>query len=984
MLVGEVFARMGLDSRQYEKDLDKLEGKTQKKAMTLGGIFKGAFSFALGMGLMSGFRSLGVAITDFVNTAARTEVLDVAMQSVAKSSGYAISALREQRKSVMELGIAEQEASQILTRFMQAQLDTADAAKIARTAQDAAVIAGTNSSEAALTMTEAIAKLRPELLANYGMTRNLNDIYADYAKTAGKTAAQLSEAEKKQAMLNYILKEGEKIAGTYEASMGAVGKQIGSLPRYWDTLKNAIAKPLALPAISVIVDGITAGLKGAISWAEANKAALQMWGQTAANVAGFIVRGFQFVTRTFAENWGMIRFAATALLTYAVASRAAAGATALFQAISLALNGQLVAKIPLLSFVSTAMGIYKVQMALASAQGIVLTGVLAKVRVALFSVWSALGPVGWAILLLSGLVAGGVALWNRYTQSLQRTASTGMGDFRKAEEGLAASAGDSSKALDDQTKALDDQAKALNKAGKAAQKNLQPFDEINQLQKESAGGSGAGLPDMPTLGDLGGLGPIGGAGVDWGSMLDGLDKALEMPKATFKGFLGWLWKEWTDWVQSWNWVQKLSDWIVDTFYDETTGKWGLQKVWGNWEDWVQSWDWVQKLSDWIVDTFFDAEKGVWSLNKAWETFIVWAGGIWDSVKVKWNMFVEWVKGWDIWTWIGEKWNNFKEWVADMWDGAKDKWENFKTSAGEIWEGIKTSVSEKWNGLKTNASETWSSLKATIGGGWDAIKTKSGSTWDTVKTYVSNRWGDLKTGAASTWGTLKATVRDSWENIKQNTGATWENIRTTVSSKWDNLKTNASTTWSNISSTIQSKWNSLKSSAPGTWENIRSSIVGKWNSLNTSAGTIWNNIKNTISNRLSSIKNLFDFKWSLPRIKLPHFYVTWSFGGYLGKAAEFLGLPGIPRFSVSWYKEGGIFNQPSIIGVGEAGAEAVVPLDRLTELFASALRQVLSEERPAVAGAGGGDITIPIYIGNELLETIIVKAQDRRNTRSNGR
>ncbi|HZK24129.1 MAG TPA: hypothetical protein VFC74_01940, partial [Oscillospiraceae bacterium] len=485
MLVGEVFARMGLDSKQYEKGLGKLEGMTQKKAVTLGSIFKGAFSFALGMGLVSGFKSLGGALTDFVNTAARTEVLDVALKSVAKSSGYAISTLRQQRNAVMELGIAEQEASQILTRFMQAQLDTADAAKLARVAQDAAVISGTNSSQAAEQMTEAIAKQRPMLLAQFGMMAGIEEMYGEYAKTVGKASNQLTQAEKKQAMLNYILAEGDKIAGTYEASMGVVGKQISSLPRYWDTLKNAIAAPLALPAISVIVDGLTNGLKNAIGWAEANKMMLQSMGQTAANVAGYVVSGFQFVTRTFAENWGMIRFAATALLTYAVATRTAAGATALFQAISLALNGQLVAKIPLLGFVSTAMGIYRVQMALASSQGIVLSGALAKVRLALFSVWSALGPIGWAILALSGLVAGGMALWNRYSQSLQKTASTGMGDFRKAEQGLAASAGDSSKALDDQTK-------ALNKAGKAAQKNLQPFDEINQMQKESAGGSGAG------------------------------------------------------------------------------------------------------------------------------------------------------------------------------------------------------------------------------------------------------------------------------------------------------------------------------------------------------------------------------------------------------------------------------------------------------------------------------------------------------------
>ena len=157
---------------------------------------------------MSGFRSLGGAITDFINTAARTEVLDVAMKSVARASGYSTQALQEHRKAVMDLGIAEQEATQILTRFMQAQLDTADAAKLARVAQDAAVISGTNSSQAAEQMTEAIAKQRPELLSAFGMTRNMNEIYKDYAGTVGKTAAQLSEAEKEAGHVELYLSRG--------------------------------------------------------------------------------------------------------------------------------------------------------------------------------------------------------------------------------------------------------------------------------------------------------------------------------------------------------------------------------------------------------------------------------------------------------------------------------------------------------------------------------------------------------------------------------------------------------------------------------------------------------------------------------------------------------------------------------------------------------------------------------------------------------
>jgi len=68
MLVGEVFARMGLDSKQYEKDLSRLEGVTRRKATTLGDIFKNAFSVAFGIGVFEavkrGFQTIaGTAIS---------------------------------------------------------------------------------------------------------------------------------------------------------------------------------------------------------------------------------------------------------------------------------------------------------------------------------------------------------------------------------------------------------------------------------------------------------------------------------------------------------------------------------------------------------------------------------------------------------------------------------------------------------------------------------------------------------------------------------------------------------------------------------------------------------------------------------------------------------------------------------------------------------------------------------------------------------
>lgn len=231
----------------------------------------------------------GLAAKSFLQTAARTETLNVAMEAVARANGIAIETVKEHKKAVMEMGIAEQEATQITTRFLQAQLDTADAAKVARVAQDAAVIANMNSSEAAERMVEAIAKLNPELLDVFGFTRNLNDIYADYSATVGKTAQQLSEHEKRQAILNYILQEGTKIAGTYEASMTTAGKQIGSLSRHWQTFQNALATPF-LPALAKAVEGVTNALVSATAWLENNRATLEAWGQTLADIIGFFFR----------------------------------------------------------------------------------------------------------------------------------------------------------------------------------------------------------------------------------------------------------------------------------------------------------------------------------------------------------------------------------------------------------------------------------------------------------------------------------------------------------------------------------------------------------------------------------------------------------------------------------------------------------------------------------------------------------------------
>lgn len=68
---------------------------------------------------------------------------------------------------------------------------------------------------------------------------------------------------------------------------------------------------------------------------------------------------------------------------------------------------------------------------------------------------------------------------------------------------------------------------------------------------------------------------------------------------------------------------------------------------------------------------------------------------------------------------------------------------------------------------------------------------------------------------------------------------------------------------------------------------------------------------------------------MPKIKLPDFSLNGQFS---------LVPPSVPKLSVSWYAKGGIFISPSVIGVGQASTEQVLPIDRLDYLLAKALKK----------------------------------------------
>ena len=110
------------------------------------------------------------------------------------------------------------------------------------------------------------------------------------------------------------------------------------------------------------------------------------------------------------------------------------------------------------------------------------------------------------------------------------------------------------------------------------------------------------------------------------------------------------------------------------------------------------------------------------------------------------------------------------------------------------------------------------------------------------------------------------------------------------------------------------------------EALKDSVKAKFDAIKEKMLSPIETAKEKIKSAIDKIKSIISgAKLSLPHFKLPHFKIDggelpWGIGGQ-GKA---------PSISVEWYKEGGIFNRPSLIGVGEAGAEAVLPIEKLKD------------------------------------------------------
>lgn len=315
---------------------------------------------------------------------------------------------------------------------------------------------------------------------------------------------------------------------------------------------------------------------------------------------------------------------------------------------------------------------------------------------------------------------------------------------------------------------------------------------------------------------------------------------------------------------------------------------------------------------------------------------------WDEITAAVSRFIEAAKQHfnDLVATVKEKFGEVKTKISETWKEVSDGFTQFKSNFVNAWQSLWADAKQKvsdgvnkikqgFNDMKTQIGNALTNIKNDAVSKFESIRSTMISKVETIKTNITNAFNTVKTNISNVLENIKTTAAQKVEAIKNTFTEKFNAIKTTISNTLSSIQTTFSSGFQKITSDIQNKLSSMASTITNNMNNAKNAAVNAFNAIKSSASTVMDSAVKVVSNAVSKLKGMFNFKWELPKIKLPHFSIKGKFS---------IDPPSVPKISVDWYQFGGVFDSPTLFpygngkigGLGENGAEAIVPLEKNTE------------------------------------------------------
>lgn len=244
-------------------------------------------------------------------------------------------------------------------------------------------------------------------------------------------------------------------------------------------------------------------------------------------------------------------------------------------------------------------------------------------------------------------------------------------------------------------------------------------------------------------------------------------------------------------------------------------------------------------------------------------------------------------------------------------------------------------------------------------------------WDEIKEFFINLWNKVKEIASTVWEAIKGTIVGIVQATVSAVKNWFHDMKVKIETIVTAIKTIVTSVFTTIRDNIKDKVAAIKNNVTGVFSNIKDKVKEIWGKIKEAMTSPIENAKEKIKSIIDKIKGFFNFSFKIPKIKLPHFSIKppgWKLSDLLQGS--------IPSLGIEWYAKGGIFNKPSVIGVGEAGPEAVIPINKLETMMTNMANSIVSALQQ---GTGQDDMAVfqgNIVIDSQAIATVVTPIINR--------